>query len=111
MQGDGLASVGLSSSRQQCDCTLQQHAWLLLVAHLRTPPSCPADHRIPECPGVSQECQGEFLPGLLEVLRCGSLGPQTLKNHVVLSSSLSQLNLWRYGDFRADDADEFGYSR
>lgn len=23
----------------------------------------------------------------------------------------SQLNLWRYGDFRADDADEFGYSR
>ncbi|NWY43987.1 SND1 protein, partial [Sylvia atricapilla] len=22
-----------------------------------------------------------------------------------------QLNLWRYGDFRADDADEFGYSR
>ncbi|KAK2504286.1 hypothetical protein MC885_014961 [Smutsia gigantea] len=21
------------------------------------------------------------------------------------------LNLWRYGDFRADDADEFGYSR
>lgn len=26
-------------------------------------------------------------------------------------SVLSQLNLWRYGDFRADDADEFGYSR
>lgn len=24
---------------------------------------------------------------------------------------LLQLNLWRYGDFRADDADEFGYSR
>nr|XP_023647180.1 staphylococcal nuclease domain-containing protein 1 [Paramormyrops kingsleyae] len=23
----------------------------------------------------------------------------------------SRLNLWRYGDFRADDADEFGYSR
>lgn len=39
------------------------------------------------------------------------LGPRSLKKHVVLSSSLSQLNLWRYGDFRADDADEFGYSR
>lgn len=23
----------------------------------------------------------------------------------------ARLNLWRYGDFRADDADEFGYSR
>ncbi|KAG7225710.1 hypothetical protein INR49_012296 [Caranx melampygus] len=23
----------------------------------------------------------------------------------------SGLNIWRYGDFRADDADEFGYSR
>lgn len=22
-----------------------------------------------------------------------------------------QLNIWRYGDFRADDADEFGYRR
>ncbi|GCC30745.1 hypothetical protein chiPu_0009199 [Chiloscyllium punctatum] len=23
----------------------------------------------------------------------------------------ARLNLWRYGDFRADDADEFGYRR
>lgn len=22
----------------------------------------PPDHRVPECPGVSQECQGEFVP-------------------------------------------------
>lgn len=29
-------------------------------------------------------------------------------NSVVLSH---QLNIWRYGDFRADDADEFGYRR
>ncbi|OCT87164.1 hypothetical protein XELAEV_180208581mg, partial [Xenopus laevis] len=27
------------------------------------------------------------------------------------SAKASRLNLWRYGDFRADDADEFGYSR
>lgn len=27
------------------------------------------------------------------------------------ASVFAQLNLWRYGDFRADDADEFGYSR
>ena len=25
--------------------------------------------------------------------------------------SFQQLNIWRYGDFRADDADEFGYRR
>lgn len=30
---------------------------------------------------------------------------------IPLSHFLWQLNLWRYGDFRADDADEFGYSR
>uniref|UniRef100_A0A6I8RSH3 Staphylococcal nuclease domain-containing protein n=1 Tax=Xenopus tropicalis TaxID=8364 RepID=A0A6I8RSH3_XENTR len=27
------------------------------------------------------------------------------------SAKAARLNLWRYGDFRADDADEFGYSR
>ncbi|XP_070368923.1 staphylococcal nuclease domain-containing protein 1 isoform X1 [Equus asinus] len=27
------------------------------------------------------------------------------------SAKSARLNLWRYGDFRADDADEFGYSR
>ncbi|KAG8138591.1 hypothetical protein E2320_004460 [Naja naja] len=27
------------------------------------------------------------------------------------SAKGARLNLWRYGDFRADDADEFGYSR
>lgn len=34
-------------------------------------------------------------------------GPTSLTSRFVFS----QLNLWRYGDFRADDADEFGYSR
>ncbi|XP_029104788.1 staphylococcal nuclease domain-containing protein 1 [Scleropages formosus] len=27
------------------------------------------------------------------------------------SAKTSRLNIWRYGDFRADDADEFGYNR
>uniref|UniRef100_A0A4W6CL59 Staphylococcal nuclease and tudor domain containing 1 n=1 Tax=Lates calcarifer TaxID=8187 RepID=A0A4W6CL59_LATCA len=27
------------------------------------------------------------------------------------SAKSARLNIWRYGDFRADDADEFGYSR
>lgn len=35
-------------------------------------------------------------------------GPTSLTS---CRSVFSQLNLWRYGDFRADDADEFGYSR
>uniref|UniRef100_A0A8C4PKN1 Staphylococcal nuclease domain-containing protein n=1 Tax=Equus asinus asinus TaxID=83772 RepID=A0A8C4PKN1_EQUAS len=38
----------------------------------------------------------------------GSCGPHLLDQPL---SVFSQLNLWRYGDFRADDADEFGYSR
>ncbi|NWV23230.1 SND1 protein, partial [Origma solitaria] len=29
----------------------------------------------------------------------------------LVKEGLVMLNLWRYGDFRADDADEFGYSR
>ncbi|TWW64715.1 Tudor domain-containing protein 11 p100 co-activator [Takifugu flavidus] len=27
------------------------------------------------------------------------------------SAKTARLNIWRYGDFRADDADEFGYRR
>lgn len=41
----------------------------------------------------------------------GRLGPSRSHLPEEPFSVSSQLNLWRYGDFRADDADEFGYSR
>uniref|UniRef100_A0A8C7TE52 Staphylococcal nuclease domain-containing protein n=1 Tax=Oncorhynchus mykiss TaxID=8022 RepID=A0A8C7TE52_ONCMY len=34
---------------------------------------------------------------------------QKMRSWSFLSHVLSQLNIWRYGDFRDDDADEFGY--
>jgi hypothetical protein len=48
------------------------------------------------------------LKGLSLWVLVGSIGSHITEE---LCCFLSQLNLWRYGDFRADDADEFGYSR
>lgn len=78
-------------------------------------PFSPADHRIPKCTGDSQECPGRSTSGswnLGAVPGDGGRGVSQARRDSCFSPALSlQLNLWRYGDFRADDADEFGYSR
>ncbi|KYO42647.1 hypothetical protein Y1Q_0014859 [Alligator mississippiensis] len=80
------------------------------------------EYAAPACPHVTLQFSDSKNDVGLGLVKEGLLMVEPRKEkhfHKVITEYLNaqetaksaRLNLWRYGDFRADDADEFGYSR